>query len=380
MNKDEIIARLQEIIDELQKEDTSEDRANELQEEARSLQEQLKGINANERKKQIANSINEGMINARNVTDEDKRQAEINEVMEQRKKDLTEKRSITVSSSNILVPNHQGTQINEKEGEVSTLVDLVSTIKLDGGESYEEAFVKSYGEGTITEEGAAATNTEPEYAYADMNKVKITAYAEISEEVEKLPAADYVASVENACKIAVKKKMNSQMLSGTGNKQFTGIFGTPIAIDATKDISISAINESTLDEIVYSYGGDEDTSEEAVLILNKKDLKAFATVRTADGKKAYDIDKKAKTIDKVPYVINSNCHPISATGDSAGTYYSMAYGKLSNYKIPVFSDLEIKKSSDYKFKEGQIAFRADVMAAGNVVAQDGFVRVKKVVA
>ena len=58
----------------------------------------------------------------------------------------------------------------------------------------------------------------------------------------------------------------------------------------------------------------------------------------------------------------------------------MAYGKLSNYKIPVFSELEIKRSDDYKFKSGQVAFKANVMAAGNVVAQDGFVRVKKVVA
>ena len=170
------------------------------------------------------------------------------------------------------------------------------------------------------------------------------------------------------------------MLKGTGTKSFYGIFESPDAIDSSKDITISEINETTLDEIVFSYGGDEDTSEEATLILNKKDLKAFAKVRSTDGKKVYDIDKKAHTIDKVPYIINSNCHPISKTDDTAGTYYGMAYGKLSNYKIPVFSELEIKRSDDYKFKSGQVAFKANVMAAGNVVAQDGFVRVKKVVA
>lgn len=380
MTKEEIIKRLEEIIEKLKQEDTTEEEARDLEEEARSLQETLKGINSNERKKNIAEKINSGMVEARKIEEDITKKAEINENMEQRKKDLINKRSITISSSNILTPSYQGTEINEKEGEVSTLVDSVSTIKLDGGESYEEAFVKSYGEGGITEEGAEYTEAEPEYGYADMNKVKISAYAEIAEEVEKLPAVDYVASVENACNIAIKKKMNQQMMRGTGSKSFMGVFSAPEAIDSTKDILISAIDETTLDEIIYSYGGDEDTMEEATLILNKKDLKAFSKVRSKDGKKVYEINKKEHTIDKVPYIINSNCHPVSQQDTAAGTYYCMAYGKLSNYKIPVFSDLEIKRSDDYKFRSGQIAFKADVMAAGNVVAQDGFIRVKKVVA
>ena len=55
----------------------------------------------------------------------------------------------------------------------------------------------------------------------------------------------------------------------------------------------------------------------------------------------------------------------------------MAYGSLSNYEIALFSDLEVKQSTDYKFKEGQIAHRGSVFAGGNVVAHNGFVRVKK---
>lgn len=380
MNKDDIIKRLEEIIELLKNDDTTEEEAKELEEEARGLQEKLKGINAHARRSAIADKINGDLVDSRTILDDDTQKAKYEEEMEQRKKDLIHNRSITVSSSDILVPHYQGTEINDKEGEVSTLVDSVSTIKLPGGESYQESYVKSYKEGGVTEEGSDYSDGEPSYGYADMNKIKITAYAEISEEVEKLPAADYVANVENACKIAIKKKMNSQMLKGTGTKSFYGIFESPDAIDSSKDITISEINETTLDEIVFSYGGDEDTSEEATLILNKKDLKAFAKVRSKDGKKVYDIDKKAHTIDKVPYIINSNCHPISKTDDTTGTYYGMAYGKLTNYKIPVFSELEIKRSDDYKFKSGQVAFKANVMAAGNVVAQDGFIRVKKVVA
>ena len=55
----------------------------------------------------------------------------------------------------------------------------------------------------------------------------------------------------------------------------------------------------------------------------------------------------------------------------------MAYGSLKNYEVGVFSPLEIKQSEDYKFEEGQIAHKGVIFAGGNVVAWNGFVRVKK---
>ena len=48
--------------------------------------------------------------------------------------------------------------------------------------------------------------------------------------------------------------------------------------------------------------------------------------------------------------------------------------------MPVFSDVEITESKDYKFKEGMIAFKASVFLGGNVAAYKTFFRVKKKVA
>jgi len=57
--------------------------------------------------------------------------------------------------------------------------------------------------------------------------------------------------------------------------------------------------------------------------------------------------------------------------------YCMAYGPLSNYMLAIFSDLEIKRSEDYKFKQGMIAHRGSVFVGGNVVSKNGFLRIKK---
>lgn len=378
MDKEEIKKRLEEIVKALEDEN-SEEETETLEEEARSLTEQLKKIEKMESRKRIADNINSGLIEATKIAEDGEERKQMKEQFEERATALREKRSITVSSKTLLTPTHQAKEINDTFQPVSTLIDEVNMEQLDGGESYQEPYVKSYGKGGQTDESGNYADAEPEFGYADINKVKVTAYAEMTEEAEKLPAQDYVSKVESNMDIAIKRKMVEFALNGTGAKSFVGIFKNEKEITGDTDVVISKIDETTLDEIVFSYGGVEAV-EDGVLILSKEDLKAFSKVRTTDGKKVYDIDKKNKTIDTISYVISSECHPVSADDKTAGTYNCMAYGSLKNYKVTLFSDLEIKQSTDYKFKEGITAYRGSVMAGGNTVKLDGFVRVKKVVA
>lgn len=299
-----------------------------------------------------------------------------------RGKDLREKRAITVDNSKIALATHTAKGVTDTFNEVSTLIDLVTITPLEGGESYQRGYVKSYGEGGKTTD-KKYKKVETIFGYADINKQKITAYSEEPEEIKKLADADYHDKIVNGMTVAEKKKMSKSILVGDGSTgEFQGIFSNPsdseFAIEKEKDLSISKIDDTTLDEIVYSYGGEEDTVADACLILNKKDLKAFAKVRNADGKKAYKIVNHGNTgtIDDVPYVINSACKALSDAA-TVKDDYCMAYGSLKNYEVGVFSSLEIKQSEDYKFEEGQIAHKGVIFAGGNVVAWNGFVRVKK---
>ena len=303
-----------------------------------------------------------------------------------RGKALKQKRAITVGTSKFVAPRYTGKGVNDTFNEVSTLIDLVKITPLEGGESYQRGYVKKYGEGGKQDETTKKYKTiTPEFGYADINKTKMTAYYEEPEEIKKLTDADYHDKIVNGMTIAEKKKMSKSILVGDGsNGEFQGIFSNPtgegveFAIDKNEDLSISQIDETTLDEIVYSYGGEEDTVADATLILNKKDLKAFAKVRNADGKKAYKIVNKGNTgtIDDIPFVINSACGILSGK-DTAKDTYCMAYGSLQNYEVAIFSELEVKQSEDFKFDEGQIAHKGAVFAGGNVAAWNGFIRVKK---
>ena len=306
------------------------------------------------------------------TTDTEERAKAIKE-LETRGQALKEKRAVKIESK-ILLPKHTGTMLNDTFTPVSSLVDSVAMENLNGGESYEEAFVKSYGTGDIKEEGEQYAEAEPTFDYAPINKVKITAYAEISEEVKKLPNIDYAQKVQEAVEIALKKKLSQQIIAGTGTKQLTGIFATPVAIDSGKDVEIRAIDVDTLNGAVFGFGGDEEVETQATLILNKKTLKALSEVKKANGDPAYTIDVAKKTINTIPYIINSNVKDFASASESE---FVMAYGDLGAYKLAIFSEVEVVESTDYKFREGMICIKASVFVGGNVVKQDGFLRLKK---
>lgn len=302
---------------------------------------------------------------------------------EKRGKDLKEGRSVTVASSSIVLPKQTSSTINGTFNQVSSLVDGVDRLVINGGESFSQPYEKTTPDGNYTDEGAAPANTDVTFGYADINKTKIAAYSEITNEVKKLPAADYENVVMNGITRSERKKLAKEIMVGTGAAgHLVGILTTAAAaIDTATDLSIASITNTTLNEIIFSYGGDENVESQAVLILNKVDLKAFSQLRTTDGKPFHTIvtNGNSGTIDGIPFIINSAASALSASGTATGAY-CMAYGSLANYKLVIFSDLDVQRSTDYKFKEGMIAHRGEIYAGGNVVAYNGFVRVKKAAA
>ena len=289
----------------------------------------------------------------------------------------------TLSTTQTALPTHTANTVNPLFNDVSSLVDRVNQVPLPGGETYQRGYVASYGgDAAATNENANYHDMEPVFDYAEIKKEKLTAYTEEPEEMVKLPNADYDSVVESSVVKAIRRKMSKQILIGTGaTGGFKGIFydaksgSNASVIDPATDIAITAIDDGTLDEIVYSYGGDEEVEDIAVLILNKKDLKAFAKLRDKQGRKVYTVVNRGNTgtIDGIPFIINSACGDLASA--SAGDYL-MAYGPMSNYELAIFSDIDARKSTDYKFKQGQIAYRADIFAGGAVVAKNGFLRVK----
>jgi HK97 family phage major capsid protein len=330
---------------------------------------------------------------------EERKVDEKKEVLEQRGADLKagkkirvelEERSTVVSSGDLLIPKKYKNTIDESFEGVSGLVDRLNTVPLEGGESYSVPFEVAYGEGNYTGENADYSETDPETDYVETGRAKITAYSEISKEAIKLPNANYQALVIKRVRDSIRKKIGKQAIIGAGTTNtIKGIYNAdvkvmPTAEAKTADISLADIDIDALNTIVFAYGGDESVESEQVLILSKRDLEKFAKVKTSDDKFVYKVTRKGQTGTiayangglEVPYVINSACGSLSDSKTVAGKY-TLVYGSLSSYELPIFSELEIEESKDYNFKKGMVSYRGDVIVGGTVSKYNGFVRVKK---
>ncbi len=385
-------------------------------EEIRKEVEALKGVEVEEEKtKEIdernllkgaiedLEKRNVNLSNAKVIEKPKKEERKVNEkeLIEQRAKDLkegktvsiafdnAEQRSVTVQGGTILVPKKYKNEISESFNAVSGMVDMLNTVPLNGGDSYNVAFEKGYGEGDYSTEGGEYKDIDVETDYVETGRAKITSYIEVTKEVKKLPAAAYLALISKRVTSSIKKKIGAQAIIGAGTTNtIKGIYNADVKVmpteDGTSDIELAGIDSDTLNEITFAYGGNEDVEAPQTLILSKEDLKAFAKVKTEDGKFVYTITKNGAkgTIAykdgglAVPFVINSACNSISNKATATGKY-TMIYGSLMDFELPVFSDLEVQESTDYQFKKGMICYRADAIVGGTVSKYNGFVRVKK---
>jgi HK97 family phage major capsid protein len=396
--------RIKEIDERLTEIDAIVANAQEV-EEVRSAQAESKELVAEKsliiEKLDTAKLINEGKLQARVISpikEERTMEKQIMEKYEERGQllkankpvtftagELAELRAVSVGSGELILQKKYSNTLNDTFGQVSSTIDVVRAVPLVGGESYTKGFVKGYGIGGYTAETANYVETDPTFDYVTIGKSKITAYSEITDEALKLPNVQYAAWVAQNITISIRKLISRQILIGAGGaNQFTGIINAPAnVIDGTTDLDLDGIDGDTLDAIVYGYGGDEEVEGVATLFLSKADLAAFSAVRDAEGRKLYMIAPQGNggTISsagsfQVPYIINSALPALTASGTASGAT-TMIYGNPQNYEMPIFSNLTIEESRDFKFRTGQTAYRASIWAGGNTTAFNGFTRITK---
>lgn len=370
----EIAQRMNELDAESRSKDTPTERLAAINDEVDTLIEERTKLDV-----EIKKQNEEAFKRAGNTIAPDGKTADqiAEEEAEQRIRQLKQNRVITLATLDTLAIDHQANNIKGTFNQVSSIIDQVTFKYFPGGESYKQAFTKDYGLAGYTGEGQAYTSSEPTWGYAQINKTKMTAYTEVSEEFEKLKPSYYLAEIQRNLMISLRKLLAREIIVGDGETgHLTGILAPApkvVALETSKDLEVGAIDENTLNDIILSFGGDEDIYR-GVLLLNKTILKSFLKVRGTDKKPVYKVDFNNQTIDGVPYVISSHVkdHDTADAGD-----YTLVYGTLGHYDVVSFSPIEISKSADFKFSTGQIAYKLSGFFGGNTTSFNAFLRIKK---
>lgn len=298
-------------------------------------------------------------------------------------------RSLTLSGGNIAQPTRVS-GINPGQNIVSGIVDMVHVVNADGMGEDSVAYEVSGGQTAATkkDDGTATTESTPTLKIAKITPTLVTTLSYVSRNIQRTTPLNYQDRVSAGALNALRAKTGTLIVTGNPAATIpepTGILKAAAIQDST-DIEITAIDATTLRKIALKYGGAKNVEGGGVLLLNKDDLIAFGDIRGTNEKKAvYEIEfgensTTTGTIKDgglaVKFCIVDDLPALSASGTAAAAY-CMAYGKPLAYQLDLFGPYSVEVSRDYKFAEGLLAVMGEAMIGGNVITENGFIRVKK---
>lgn len=298
-------------------------------------------------------------------------------------------RALTLTSGNIAQPTRVS-GINPGQNIVSGIVDMVRVVDANGMGEDSVAYEVSGGQTASTkkDDGTAAADTSPNLRIAKITPTMLSTLSYVSRNIRRTTPLNYQSRVSEGALNALRKKTGSLIVTGDPSASIpepTGILKAAAIADGT-DLTVDKIDQFTLRRIALAYGGANNVEGGGVLLLNKADLIAFGDVRGDNEKKAiYEISfpEGSTTVGAIKdgglavrFCIVDELSALSAAGTAAGSY-CMAYGKPLAYQLDLFGPYEVSVSEDYKFAEGLLTVRGTAMIGGNVVTENGFLRVKR---
>lgn len=291
----------------------------------------------------------------------------------------TQLRAALVSSGKLATPTAVS-GINDTIGaKHSSIIDLVKIVDCGGMGSNKVAYIDADADAAAEQtEGSAATAKETTFGYVEITPKTLATYAQISEQAKNQTPLQYEAKVQEQALISLRKAAVKLVISKLKTS----------ALNKAVDASVSSakkgiLDENTLTDFLLEYGGDESVVGEAVLFLNKKDLRAIGKIRgTQDKKKVYEIVPDGSNPNvgiikdgglAIKYCICSELAACVDTAQGSAAIPTMFYGNPQCLELDLFTDYQVKVSEEFAFTSLMDTILGSVSLGADVVAKNGFV-------
>lgn len=291
----------------------------------------------------------------------------------------TQLRAALVSSGKLATPTAVS-GINDTIGaKHSSIIDLVKIVDCGGMGSNKVAYIDTDADAAAEQtEDSAATAKETTFGYVEITPKTLATYAQISEQAKNQTPLQYEAKVREQALISLRKAAVKLVISKLKAS----------ALNKAVDASVSSakkgiLDENTLTDFLLEYGGDESVVGEAVLFLNKKDLRAIGKIRgTQDKKKVYEIIPNGSNPNvgiikdgglAIKYCICSELAACVDTAQGSAAIPTMFYGNPQCLELDLFTDYQVKVSEEFAFTSLMDTILGSVSLGADVVAKNGFV-------
>lgn len=291
----------------------------------------------------------------------------------------TQLRAALVSSGKLATPTAVS-GINDTIGaKHSSIIDLVKIVDCGGMGSNKVAYIDTDADAAAEQtEGSAATAKETTFGYVEITPKTLATYAQISEQAKNQTPLQYEAKVQEQALISLRKAAVKLVISKLKASALNKAVNASVS-SAKKGI----LDENTLTDFLLEYGGDESIVGEAVLFLNKKDLRAIGKIRgTQDKKKVYEIVPDGSNPNvgiikdgglSVKYCICSELAACVDTAQGSTAIPTMFYGNPQCLELDLFTDYQVKVSEEFAFTSLMDTILGSVSLGADVVAKNGFV-------
>ena len=291
-------------------------------------------------------------------------------------------RSSVLSSSTGVVGPTGVSGITDPVAGVSSMVDLVKLVDATGMAQYKVAALTADASTASITEGSAPTESEPTFAAVTFTPANYGVIGYVSKEIRKQSPLNYEEKVTESSRRALRRRLNTLIAAAIPASSLNDTYAITLAAAATD--GSGAFTSTLLSNIILAYGGDEGVDGEAVLFLNKKDLKAFAAVRgTNEYLPVYSIipDPGSPSTGVIKdnnglscrYCLSNDVTALVDLSVTTTAKKTMFFGNPQCCEVPIWGGMEVEVNDGYKFGEGLLTVRGEVTADADVVAQGGFV-------
>lgn len=291
---------------------------------------------------------------------------------------LVKRAAVTTGSAGVVGPTGIG-QINDLAGNtISGLIDLIKITDCTGMATYKVPYEASDPDAADFTDGQAPSESEPTFGSVELTPKLAGLLAYISREIRKQSPALYEEKVQEAVRRALRRILSK--------KAVTALLASSLntSMELTGATGKELVTPTLLSDIILSYGGDEGVDGVAYLMLNKNDLKAFAAVR---GKNeflpVYSIipDTANPSLGTIKdnnglscrYCLNKNITSLATATLNGTAKKTMVYGNPQCLEMALWGGVEVNVNEGYKFGEGLLSIRGEVMSASDVTVKNGFV-------
>ncbi|MBR2080968.1 MAG: phage major capsid protein [Oscillospiraceae bacterium] len=299
-------------------------------------------------------------------------------------------KSTTLASGSIAKPTAVGQMHDSLENVISSIIDEVRVVNLSGlgaiNEPIEVSDMEAQGGAVASLAGTARTASDPTFTYAKISPTEVNVTSFIDRNLRRLTPVEYESRCRNAVMRSLRRKIADFIVNGDGQTS-PAMYGIKNAVDYNgnalfKTLNMPSIGVDSLDEIVFSYGGNDNLGANARLYLTKTDLKAIGALRgTNEKKRLFDIEFTGNGNTgfivnggmRIPFTIHSSLTSLSGAERGSAPVPTMIYGDPQNYELGLFGDTDVRIDTSVKSIERMDALLGDTFVGGNLIVKNGFV-------